>query len=113
MSDFRIDDVLQQMRALAKTADGGFDKVVEDGQQVNFAQLLKQTMGKVNSGQQHAAQLADAFERGDTQVNVAEVMVAMHKSSLAFQALTQVRNHMLTAYKEIMNMQIKTRTKKS
>ena len=106
MSDFRIDDVLQQMRALAKSADGGFNKVVEDGQQVNFAQLLKQTVDKVNTGKQQAAQLADAFERGETQVNVAEVMIAMQKSNLTFQALTQVRNHLLTAYKEIMNMQV-------
>jgi flagellar hook-basal body complex protein FliE len=106
MSDIRIDDVLQQMRALAKTAEGGFDKVVEKGQQVNFGQLLKQTIDNVNVNQQHAVRLAEAFERGETQVNVAEVMVAMQKSNLTFQALTQVRNHLLTAYKEIMNMQV-------
>jgi flagellar hook-basal body complex protein FliE len=106
MSDIRIDDVLQQMRALAKTADGGFDKVIKKGQQVNFGQLLKQTIDNVNANQQHAVQLAEAFERGEAQVNVAEVMLAMQKSNLTFQALTQVRNHLLTAYKEIMNMQV-------
>jgi flagellar hook-basal body complex protein FliE len=106
MSDIRIDDVLQQMRALTKTAEGGFDKVVEKGQPVNFGQLLKQTIDKVNANQQQATRLGEAFERGESQVNVAEVMVAMQKSNLTFQALTQVRNHLLNAYKEIMNMQV-------
>jgi flagellar hook-basal body complex protein FliE len=50
--------------------------------------------------------LSEAFERGDTSVSLAQVMVAGQKSSLAFQALSQVRNHLLTAYEEVMNMPV-------
>ena len=46
------------------------------------------------------------FETGGSTANVAEVMVAMQKASLSFTAMTQVRNRLVEAYQEIMNMPI-------
>ena len=53
-----------------------------------------------------AESLAGAFERGDPGTDVAQVMLAMQKANLSFQAITQVRNKLVNAYQEIMNMQV-------
>ena len=47
-----------------------------------------------------------AFEIGDDSVSMPEVMVAVQKASISFEAVTQVRNRLLSAYQEIMNMQV-------
>ncbi len=47
-----------------------------------------------------------SFELGDANVSLPQVMVAMSKSSLAFEATNQVRNRLLTAYQEVMRMSV-------
>jgi len=49
---------------------------------------------------------AVSFAKGDTSTDLTEVMVAMQKASLSFQAMTQVRNKLLEAYKDVMNMPV-------
>lgn len=71
-----------------------------------FGELFQQAIGSVNDTQQQATRLATSFEQGDPQVSLAQVMVASQKASVSFQALTQVRNHLVDAYKDIMNMPI-------
>ena len=56
--------------------------------------------------QQQAGQLATALEKGDPTVDVAQVMVAMQKANISFQAMTTVRNKLVSAYQEIMGMQV-------
>ena len=53
-----------------------------------------------------AAGKATAFEMGDPNVNLSEVMVAIQKANVSFQAMTQVRNNLVSAYKDIMNMPV-------
>jgi flagellar hook-basal body complex protein FliE len=55
---------------------------------------------------QKATQLATAFQRGDPGVELPQVMIEMQKASSSFRALTEVRNRLVTAYQDIMNMQI-------
>ena len=50
--------------------------------------------------------MAAALERGDANVTLPEVMIALQKASLSFQAMTEVRNRLVTAYQEIMRMQV-------
>ena len=50
--------------------------------------------------------MAAALERGDKSVALPEVMIALQKASLSFQAMTEVRNRLVSAYQEIMNMPI-------
>ena len=71
-----------------------------------FGDMFQQAIDSVNSTQQHAGQLSTAFEAGDPKVSLAQVMVASQKASVSFQALTQVRNRLVDAYKDIMNMPI-------
>ncbi len=72
----------------------------------SFADLMQQAIDQVNEGQMKAAELGRALERGDPNVDLAQVMIAMQKSSVSFQALTEVRNKLLTAYQDVMNMPV-------
>ena len=96
--------LLAEMRRLAATAESR-PEVAPAGQS-GFADLLKSSIEAVNDTQSTASEMAAAFERGDKSVALPEVMVALQKASLSFQAMTEVRNRLVTAYQEVMNMPI-------
>jgi len=102
MSEMNVNQVLAQMRAM--TLEAGGAKVEEAGGGADFAAMLKQTIGAVNDTQQTAGKMTKAFETGDTNVSLAEVMVASQKASVSFQAMLQVRNKLVEAYQDVMNM---------
>ena len=107
MSSLEINQVLQQMRSMASMAENKMP--LEAGTAVSgpdFAQLLKDSVNQVNQTQKSAAGLSTAFESGDPAVNLSEVMVAIQKANVSFQAMTQVRNKLVEAYQEVMRMQI-------
>jgi len=107
MSSVEINQVLQQMRNLSSMAENKLP--LEPGADVSkteFAQLLKDSVNQVNHIQKSASGMAAAFEGGDPSVNLSEVMVAIQKAKVSFQAMTQVRNNLVSAYKEVMNMQV-------
>lgn len=107
MSDIDIGQVLQQMRTMAAMAENRLPVDMNaDAARVDFGQLLKNSINEVNETQKTAKDLAAAFEAGDQNVNLSEVMVALQKASVSFQAMTQVRNNLVSAYKEIMSMQV-------
>ena len=102
-----IDQVLAEMRRLTATAQGGLaetEKVQEGG--ADFASLLKQSVNQVNELQQTATTMSTSFSQGDPNVDVTEVMIALQKAGVAFQAMTEVRNRLVSAYQEIMSMQV-------
>lgn len=70
----------------------------------DFQKLFKQAINQVNDNQKTASSLATRFEQGDPNVDLPEVMIALQKSSVSFQAMTQVRNKLVEAYKDVMNM---------
>jgi len=95
------------MRNMASAAES--KSPLEAGADVSkpdFAQLLKDSVNQVNETQHASSNLATAFEMGDPNVNLSEVMVAIQKANVSFQAMTQVRNNLVSAYKEVMNMQV-------
>ncbi len=107
MSSLEINQVLQQMRNMASMAENKMS--VEPGANTSgpdFAQLMKDSVSQVNQTQKSAMGLATAFESGDPSVNLSEVMVAIQKAKVSFTAMTQVRNNLVSAYKEVMNMQV-------
>ena len=107
MSDLEINQLLQQMRTMATMADNKVPmEVGEVGSKPDFSQLLKDSVNQVNQTQKSAAGLSAAFESGDPNVNLSEVMIAIQKANVSFQAMTQVRNNLVSAYKEVMNMQV-------
>lgn len=98
--------LLVQMRAMAEQAQGTTGPAAGTEPKVEFSELLKQSIDKVNDTQAEAKRLADAFQSGDPNVQMSEVMVALQKSSVSFQAMLQVRNKLVNAYQEIMNMPV-------
>lgn len=72
----------------------------------DFAQVLKSSIDKVNQTQQAADQMAEKLAAGDTSQNLHEVMVALQTASVSFQEMVQVRNRLVNAYQDIMNIQV-------
>jgi flagellar hook-basal body complex protein FliE len=102
MSDMNVNQVLAQMRAMSLEASGSQSQ--ESNGNNDFAFLLKKSIDSVNDTQQAAGKMAVAFETGDTNVSLAEVMIASQKASVSFQAMLQVRNKLVEAYQDVMNM---------
>jgi flagellar hook-basal body complex protein FliE len=50
--------------------------------------------------------MAVAYEKGDPTIDLPQVMIAAEKASVSFQAMTQVRNRLVSAYEDIMKMPI-------
>ena len=109
MSDMNIDQVLSQMRTMRAAATGdqiAANPAIKVDSGVNFSSMLQDSIGQVNAVQQDSAQLKQAFMREDPNVSLTEVMVASQKASLSFEAMKQVRNKLVAAYQEVMNMQV-------
>lgn len=68
--------------------------------------MLGQAVNKVAQTQQASSQLANAFEIGKSGVDLTDVMISSQKASVSFQALTQVRNKLVQAYQDIMQMPV-------
>lgn len=77
-----------------------------EGVKVSFSSSLKSMLDQVNQQQLNADQLAQRFALGDDRVNLSDVMVERQKASLSLQATVQVRNKLVSAYQEIMNMAV-------
>lgn len=104
MSDMNIDQILAQMRTMSIGAANKTPESITGTSGSDFGALLKQSIDSVNATQQTAGKLSQAFEVGDTDVSLAEVMIASQKADVSFQAMLQVRNKLVDAYKEVMNM---------
>ncbi len=113
MSDMQIQQVLAQMRALAERAGsaGAAGPRAEGGAATgavgaDFGRLLKASLEQVNDAQQKADQMTTQFIQGASNASLPEVMVSVQKAGLEFEAVTQVRNRLVAAYQEIMNMSV-------
>lgn len=103
--------LFQEMQALAQRAQGpnaelGAQQAVSNTSQSDFTNLLKTALDNVNELGQDSKDKAVRFEMGDKSVSLAETMIARQKSSVAFEATVQVRNKVVEAYREIMNMTV-------
>ena len=104
MSGVEMTRLLGEMQRLAATAESRPSETVSESQ--GFAALLKSSINAVADAQNTATDMAAALELGDRSVSLPEVMIALQKASLSFQAMTEVRNKLVNAYQEIMNMPI-------
>jgi flagellar hook-basal body complex protein FliE len=104
MSSVEMTRLLAEMQRLAATAEARPSE--GSAETAGFADLLKSSIDAVNEAQTSASDMAAALERGDASVSLPEVMIALQKASLSFQAMTEVRNRLVNAYQEIMNMPI-------
>ncbi|WP_137936348.1 flagellar hook-basal body complex protein FliE [Chitinivorax sp. B] len=107
MSINGIDNMLGELRAMSAKAAGGIASSANDpAQPVDFAALLKSSLDQVSQAQQQSRELQQQFELGNPDTNLQDVMIAMQKASLSFETMVQVRNKLVSAYQEIMNIQV-------
>jgi flagellar hook-basal body complex protein FliE len=79
---------------------------VESSSKVSFSDALKAQLENVSSAQNQADDMGKRFAAGDDSVSLSDTMIAMQKASITFQATVQVRNKLVSAYHDIMNMQV-------
>jgi len=111
MTERPIDALLAQLRATAALAAGAPPERAAPAAAaapagVDFAALLKSSLDQVNESQAKAMGLARDFELGKGDVALHDVMLALQKANIEFQGTVQVRNRLVAAYQDIMNMQI-------
>lgn len=97
---------LQGMAAQTQLGLGESNPLQTNPSSQNFAELLGDAIGTVNEMQLESKNKAIAFEMGDKSLSLADVMVTKEKAGIAFEATVQVRNKVLEAYKQIMNMPV-------
>ncbi|MBI5918502.1 MAG: flagellar hook-basal body complex protein FliE [Nitrosomonadales bacterium] len=103
-----VENLLAEMRSVMASAQGGAAKAggVGAAGQVDFASVLKSSLDGVASMQDRSEEMQKAFVLGDDRVSLSDTMIAMQKSGIAFQTTLQVRNKVVAAYNDIMNMQV-------
>ena len=102
MADINTITLLNQIKAMSAQASGEGSIQAPGG--VPFSAIFQKALGQVDHLNKNADALRTSFESGDPKVGIAEVMVATQKSTLAFEATLRVRNKLLQAYQDIMNM---------
>lgn len=107
MSVSGIEGMLSQMRAAMAVAQGSQVQNAKTAAPTNdFANVLKTSLDGVSKMQDQSESLQKAFVMGDDKVSLSDVMISMQKSNVAFQTTVQVRNKVVAAYNDIMNMQV-------
>lgn len=109
MSQIDVNSLLAQMRSLSTQMDLP-DAARTTGAKstggTGFGELLKQSIDEVAKAQNTASAQMKAFDSGDPNTDLSQVMISMQKAGLSFQAMTEVRNKLVDAYKQIMNMSV-------
>ncbi len=110
MNDLAINSVLSQMRALRAQSSGlgaGSPATAINGAaHANFSDTLKGALNSVAESQNASSSLASRFELGDDSVSLSDVMLAGAKSQVQFRGAVEVRNRLVAAYQDVMNMPI-------
>lgn len=108
----RIESMLAQLKAAAQRpqtealGDTSSSVGLQNTGKLNFADALKASLNQVNQVQMDAEKLGKSFAMGDDSVSLSDVMIAGQKANISFQATVQVRNKLVSAYHDIMNMQV-------
>ena len=98
--------ILNQNEALQRAAGrGGVGGVGGGANPADFGSAISSALQQVNAQQHKATAITEAYERGDTH-DIVSVMIERQKASLGFETTLQVRNKLLSAYRDIMNMPV-------
>ena len=97
LSQLRSTEALTQAKPVSSTPDAGG---------ADFAQVLKGALDQVSQAQESAQKMTEDFASGQSNVNLQDVMINLQKANVSFQEMVQVRNKLVTAYNDIMNMQV-------
>jgi flagellar hook-basal body complex protein FliE len=107
--DIKAQALFSEMQTMAAQANMGLPatpSLQANPTSNNFGDMLSDAINTVNNMQHDSKHKQMAFEMGDKSLSLADVMVAKEKAGIAFEATLQVRNKVLEAYKQIMNMPV-------
>ncbi|OXX24692.1 MULTISPECIES: flagellar hook-basal body complex protein FliE [unclassified Vibrio] len=102
----RLDGLNSEMQTMMLEATNARPAATGQSVSADFGDMLSKAINNVNSLQKTSGNLQTRFDRGDENVSLSDVMIARNKSSVAFEATIQVRNKLVDAYKELMNMPV-------
>lgn len=109
ISQANVQSMIETLRSYQTQSTGTTSNVNEPSTtkvgQPSFFDSVKNALDKVNEADVKADAMTEAYDRGE-EVPLTEVVLSMQKSSLAFEATLQVRNKVMKAYEEIMNMPV-------
>ena len=97
--------ILERNEALQRANSSAGAAPASEAKPASFAATMEDALKSVNQGQQQAGELSASYERGET-IDIAKVMLARQQASVGFEATLQVRNKLLSAYKDIMSMPV-------
>lgn len=108
--DIKANSLYQEMQAMIGETRLPVERVANP-MEINtsgsdFASMLKHAVDGVNAMQESSKNMQERYDMGDTSLSLAQVMIAKEKAGIAFEATLQVRNKVLDAYKQIMNMPV-------
>ena len=105
----KVGSLMNQIRAYQDRTDLINSDVgkqrVDQTNKSGFGDYIQTAVEAVNETQMNAAEMRDAYERGED-VPLTDVVLSMQKSSLAFEATLQVRNKLLKAYNDVSSMPV-------
>ena len=107
MNNISQASLISQMQALESMSQGKMqplEQKVDEG--TSFSSMMAKAVNQVNETQMEASSMKKAFEMGDDSVDLSEVMIAAQKTTISFEALSQVRNKLMKAYQDVMNMPV-------
>ena len=109
MYTINAEQLLSQMRAMRSEMSALTPAASPEANEASKAGLqdsLMDAMRSVNEAQMASKELKAGYAAETNDASLAEVMVAAQKADLSFRAMTEVRNKLVTAYQEIMNMPV-------
>jgi flagellar hook-basal body complex protein FliE len=102
-----MNSALQAMQALAAQATGSADAKSSGAATAgSFSAALKESLDKISADQKKANGESEAFELGAPNVSLNDVVIDGQKANIEFQFGLQVRNKLVTAYNDIMQMSV-------
>jgi len=101
-----VNSLLAQMRVAAAAAGLREPSHATQPGKVDFADVLKSSLDGVAQAQAKSEAMRKAFVLGDNSVSLSDTMISMQKASISLQTTIQVRNKVVQAYNDIMNMQV-------
>jgi flagellar hook-basal body complex protein FliE len=94
-----VDSVLAQVQRASQSS-------TQRATGADFGNAIAKALGSVSNQQVQAQNLQQRFQLEDPNVSLEDTMIAMQKGQIGFQAAVQVRNKLVQAYSDIMNMQV-------
>jgi flagellar hook-basal body complex protein FliE len=88
------------------SAAGGAKRADASADGASFASLIQQSLDKVNATQGNAEAMTHQYQLNPESVSLEDAMLSLQKANISFQTTVQVRNKLVAAYNDIMNMQL-------